>query len=136
MSNIKPCPVKRELFEECCWKTALFLFEEDWTWRDKYDPEEELRFDLHPEEAAAVCELSPPTFKLRAKQFLYPEKFGALPDEFFNGVTKHKTKPMKAGAYHSKGQTSIYAEARRRIDAEKAEIERLRIKDASELPKL
>ena len=136
MSNIKPCPVKRELFEECCWKTALFLFEEDWTWRDKYDPDEELRFDLHPDEAAAVCELSPPTFRLRAKQFLYPEKFGELPDEFFNGVTKHKTKPMKEGAYHSKGQTSRYAEARRMIDAQKAEIERLRIKDASELPTL
>lgn len=135
MSNIKPCPVKRELFEECCWKTALFLFEEDWTWRDKYDPDEELRFDLHPDEAAAVCELSPPTFRLRAKQFLYPEKFGELSDEFFNGTAKYKPRPIKEGSYNAAGHER-YLAARKAIDAQKAEIERLRIKDASELPTL
>lgn len=135
MSRAKPCPVKRELFEECCWKAALFLFEDDWTWRDQYDPEEELRFELHPSEAAAVCELSPPTFKLRARQFLYPEKFGALPDDFFSGTVKYKYKPIKEGSYNSHGHER-YLAARKAIDAQKAEIERLRIKDASELPKL
>lgn len=135
--SIKPCPVTKELFEECCWKCALFFFEENWEWRDKYDPEEELGFDMHPDMAAAICELSIPTFKMRAKQFLWPEKYGELPEAFFNGKTKHKYKPMKEGSYKGRDYGSeLYRQTRMMIDYQKAEAERLRIKDADELPKI
>ena len=137
MAMIKPCPVTKELFEECCWKCALFLFEDDWEWRDRVDPNEELRFEMHPDVAAAVCELSIPTFKMRAKQLLWPEKYGELPEAFFNGKTNHKYKPMKEGSYKSRDRGSeLYRQTRMLIDAQKAEQERLRVKDATELPKI
>ena len=135
-NNIKPCPVSKELFEECCWKCALFMFEEDWEWRDKYEDQKELGFDMHPDMAAAFCELSIPTFKMRAKQFLWPEKYGELPEAFFNGKTKHKYKPMKENSYKDRNGSELYRQTRMMIDYQKAEQERLRVKGADELPKI
>lgn len=124
MGNFKPCPVARELFEEVCWKCALFLFEDDWEWRDKYEDEKDLGFNMYPDMAAAYCQLSPPTFRKRARQFLWPEKFGSLPDGFFEPEEKEEEETEEEKEYSG---SETYRLTRQMIDYE------LKIE---ELPKL
>ena len=40
---------------------------------------------MHPDVAAYLCGLSRPTFNLRVNQYYDPDRYGALPDNFFAG---------------------------------------------------
>ena len=95
VTNKKPCPVPKEIFGEYAKAAAPYLFAYDTeSWNKCQERGLLLDYIVKPEDAAVMVKLSPPTFRKRAKQFLIPEKFGELPDYFFEEAPK--LKPEKA----------------------------------------
>ena len=86
---IKHCPVPVEVFEECAKAAAPYLFAYDAeSWNICRERDLLLDYVMRPEDASKVVKLSPPKFRERARQFLIPEKFGPLPDWFYEGAPK------------------------------------------------
>jgi hypothetical protein len=76
---IKPCPVEKYTFIQCCFKAASELLS-----KEDYDSLNLVHDGWMPTAVAAKeCKLSQPTFSLRARQWLMPDKYGKLPEEFF-----------------------------------------------------
>lgn len=62
---------------------------------------------MHPDVAAYLCGLSRPTFKLRLNQFYDPERYGELPDDFFDG----KNSKWKENKWWEKKRNSTSTES-------------------------
>lgn len=92
----KSCPVPREVFEECAKAAAPYLFAFDTeSWNMCRERGLLLDYIIKPEDAAKVVKLSPPTFRKRARQSLLPDKFGELPDYFYEAPKKKKAETAK-----------------------------------------
>lgn len=97
---------------------------------------------MHPEVAAYLTGLSRPTFYLRLNQYYDPEKYGALPDNFFDGrsaVWKENTGWIKQSSAVKK-YLQREEERKERARAREAYLEAQRHRDeflsADELPRL
>jgi len=92
----KSCPVPREVFEECAKAAAPYLFAYDTeSWNMCRERGLLLDYIIKPEDAAKVVKLSAPTFRKRARQSLLPDKFGELPDYFYETPKKKKAETAK-----------------------------------------
>lgn len=78
----KPCPVEREMFEALVRQSAKYVMEGDEEWNEAHPDEV---YGLRIDEAAMMCGYAPQTFKKKARQYLCPEKYGELPEWFFDG---------------------------------------------------
>lgn len=97
---------------------------------------------MHPDVAAYLCGLSRPTFKLRVNQFYDPERYGQLPDNFFDG--KNKEWKENTGWIKESSAVQKYLERqeqkKRRERDRKAQLKAIRerntFKEANKLPDL
>ena len=97
---------------------------------------------MHPEVAAYLTGLSRPTFYKRLNQYFDPDRFGALPDDFFSGrkdFWKENTGWIKtSSAVKRYKEREKEREERNRAKEEylREQKHRDEFLDASELPKL
>lgn len=76
----KPCPVDREQFEELARQSARYFMDEEWI-----EDHPESIYGIRTDEAAIMCGMASKAFRNRARQLLNPEKYGELPEWFFDG---------------------------------------------------
>ena len=97
---------------------------------------------MHPEVCAYLTGLSRPTFYKRVKQFYDPERYGELPEDFFNGRkesghdnTGWIKNSMAVQRYLAKEEEKKRLKRRKKIERNR-ELKRDRCVPAERLPKL